>query len=104
MLLVAAAAHQADAPDLAGELPEPAAHLDVVLIQQPAARGGVFEALGEADGVELRQAILGSDDELETEAFQPVAQEFVVAPVPRETRLPDGSSNRVTRATDPTTD
>ena len=50
-------AHQADAPDGGGVLPDAGADLDVVALEQPGANGRGVDAVGHADGGELGEAV-----------------------------------------------
>jgi len=90
-----AAAHQADAPDLAGKLAQTGADLDVVLLQQAPSHRPVVRALRHPDGVELRQPILGRDDEPDPHLLQTGAQQFVIPAV----ALEDGFRRRTLSGT-----
>ena len=74
-------AHQADAPDLAGQIAETGADLEVELVEQAAAHDGIVHALGDADGIELRQALLFGHDETDPHRFQAGLQRLVVVGV-----------------------
>src|SRR6185295_7829834 len=53
----AAVAHEADAPDLAGERPEAGADLDAELVEQRLPHLGFVHAFGAAHGIHLRQLV-----------------------------------------------
>ena len=69
----AVVAHQADAPDLALEVAQPAADLDAEVVEQPLAHRQIIDAGGNADGVELRQlmSFLGRVLEAERRSGRP---------------------------------
>jgi hypothetical protein len=74
--------HQADAPNLAGEVAETGADLEPELAQQSAAHRGLVDPARHAHGVELRQASRRRDEERDAHRLEPRAQRRVVQGVP----------------------
>ena len=66
-------AHQADAPDLAGQGAEAGADLDAVFVEQARAHRGFVDAVGHVDRVELRQAMLLVDQQFQSQRLEPAA-------------------------------
>ena len=71
-------AHQADAPDLAGEITEACTDFQVEFVQQPAADDCVIDALRNVNRVQLRQSGRFLYYERNTHRFQARLERIVV--------------------------
>src|SRR5262249_43935125 len=68
-------AHQADAPDLAGERAEAGADLDVVLVEQMLAHRGFVDAVGHAHRVQRPQALAFARQQAKPERLELLQQQ-----------------------------
>src|SRR4051812_37404973 len=82
-----ARAHQADAPDLAGQRPEAAADLDAELLEQLLPHGRIVDAVRDADGVERPEAIGRGRQQREIHRREAVGKRPVVPLVAGPSRL-----------------
>ena len=75
-------AHQANAPDFSGQRPEAGADLDVELVEQVLAYGGLVDAVGYPHRVQRPQTFAFRRQHRKTERLQAGNQREVVALVP----------------------
>ncbi len=81
MVVGAAATHESDSPDFAGEVAESAADFNIIFVEQLGSDGSVVETGGELYSIEHGQTIVGGDDELESELFEAVAEQLMISAV-----------------------
>src|SRR5262249_24781574 len=71
-----AGAHQADAPDLAGQRSQARADLDVEFVEQMFPHTGFVDAVGNAHGVERPEALALARQDRQAHPFQHVDERF----------------------------
>src|SRR5688500_11753746 len=73
-----ARSHQPNPPDLAGQWPKAGTDLDVELLQQRLAYGGLVHTIGDADGVQRPQSFAGARQQREAEMVERARERLVI--------------------------